>query len=203
MTTVDHTPNSSLPYYKVLQSTTPYGKVLHSVSPYCTVLYTQYFWTSPHNAHKKWHLNFTKECSCHENDSHDCSSSHMKGHLHCAEQVWLSNLTKYCACQENDIPNQRNLPKTAEAFTMCGRSKNDPSLIWDPPRNPGYLSRAWANLKMQPVAGRLPVQISQNIATATKRDTWSSPNNAPATKSDTWISPNCAAATKVTLELHQ
>ena len=51
------------------------------------------------------------------------------------------------------------------------------------------------------VALRLPFQISQNIATATKRDTWSSPNNAPAAKSDTWISANCAAATKVTPEL--
>ena len=34
-----------------------------------------------------------------QNDSHACSSSHMKRHLQCAEQqVSPSNLTKYCAC---------------------------------------------------------------------------------------------------------
>ena len=71
-----------------------------------------------------------------KNESHDWSSSQVKGYLQCAEQqVSLPNLTKYCACHATKF--RRNLFKTDEkSFTMRGRSErfrdnseHDPRMI--------------------------------------------------------------------------
>ena len=62
-------------------------------------------------------------------DSHDCSSSHTKRQLQCAEQqVSSSNVTKYCACREKWF--SRLIFVTYETlFTMRGATEVIPSNI--------------------------------------------------------------------------
>ena len=59
-----------------------------------------------------------------QDESHDWSTSHMKGHLQCAEQPSTpSNFTKYCACHAKGI-SWLILLTYETSFTMCGATVN-------------------------------------------------------------------------------
>ena len=136
-----------------------------------------------------------------QNDTHDWSCSQMKRHDNARiNSTHPPTSPNIAPATQNDMPE--NVLKTVEAsFTMRGRFDHDPSMKlqnWTRPF--GELTFAphqrilyW---KLQYVALRLSIQISPNIAPATKSDSPRSPNVAPATKSDTPTSPNIAPATK-------
>ena len=132
-----------------------------------------------------------------QNESHDCSASHMKRHLQCAEQAQsASNLTKYCACHEIckfKISAETPWSASANRKTIRADSEDNPRIIraWNrhlaPAASETLLAPSWRRIlygKIQHFAFRLSIQISRSAAPATKSDTPTSPNTAPATQNE-------------------
>ena len=149
-----------------------------------------------------------------KNDSHDCSSSHMKCYLQGVEQQEPpSNLTKYCACHKrmtvmihcptspNTVPATKNdKPSMIRAWTRQSATRRATEVTFRP-----YQAHVvWENTTCR---ARAIIPNFTNTASATTSDSWTSPNSAPATKSDSWTSPNIAPATTndswTSVELHQ
>ena len=104
---------------------------------------------------------------------------------------------------QNGIPKyEEYLLKTVEAsFTMRGRPWSQHEIAkLNPPVRGAYFSPSATHLilywKLQHFALWLPIQISPNIAPATKSHSPRSPNVVPATNSDTPTSPNIVPATE-------
>ena len=104
---------------------------------------------------------------------------------------------------QNGIPKyEEYLLKTVEAsFTMRGRPRSEHEIAkLNPPFRGAYFSPSATHLilywKLQHFALWLPIQISPNIAPATKSRSPRSPNVVPATNSDTPTSPNIVPATE-------
>ena len=126
-----------------------------------------------------------------QNESHQCSASHMKRHFQCAQQAKPpSNLTKYCACHEirgswfqRKIPEL--LPPIERRFEHIPNISDDirgyPTIkLSSRARRFGDLPRAilatilyW---KIQHFALRLSPKMSRSAAPATESHTPPSPN---------------------------
>ena len=110
-----------------------------------------------------------------QNESHDCSASHMKRHLQCAEQqASPSNRTKYCACHakwmswlivltyETSFPMRRAARVTLPLHQVL-RLPRKMNLMFDPHHIWNVISNAWSNRHQSPT----------------------SPNTAPTTQNST------------------
>ena len=104
---------------------------------------------------------------------------------------------------QNGVPKyEENLLKTVEAsFAMRGRPWSEHEIAkLNPPVRGAYFYPSATHLisygKLQHFALWLSIQISPNIAPATKSHSPRSPNVVPATNSDTPTSPNIVPATK-------
>ena len=109
-----------------------------------------------------------------QNESHDWSASHMKGHLQCAEQqASTSNLTKYCACHAKGISWLIRITYET-SFTMRGATG-----ITVPPHQIPRLPRKM-NLMIDP---HHIWNVTYN-ARSNRHHPPTSPNTAPATQNE-------------------